>query len=241
MTLPLLTALIIFAAIVISTTFGFGAALVAMPLLTTLLGLQTSAPLFSLVASTSLIGIVLLSWKRIVLGAAWRLLLGTILGIPLGILIIRVIPEPAVVGALGFFLIIFGFYRCLDAPLPKLHHPRWGYGFGFLAGILGGAYNIPGPPAVIYGSTQRWPPTTFQATLQGYFFPTAFIICISRGLAGSWTAQVMSLYVWSLPSILAGIGIGRYLNQRIPAQRFNKLISTLLIALGVMLLWQIIE
>ncbi len=84
---------------------------------------------------------------------------------------------------------------------------------------------------------QRWSPTTFQATLQGYFLPTALTILVSHGLAGSWTAQVISLYVWSIPGIVAGVSIGRYLNQRISTRRFKGLISMLLIALGVMLLW----
>ncbi len=135
MPLPLLIALIIFVAIATSATFGFGFALVSMPLLTAVLGLQTAAPLFNLAGTTAAFCIVLLSWQRIVFGSAWRLFLGTVVGIPLGILLIRVVPEPLVVGGLGIFLILFGIYRWIDAPLPKLHHPRWGYGFGFVAGI----------------------------------------------------------------------------------------------------------
>lgn len=239
MHLPLLIALIMFVAIATSATFGFGSALVGMPLLTAILGLQIAAPLFNLAGTTAAFFIVLLSWKRIVVGAAWRLFLGTIVGIPLGILLIRTVPEPLVVGALGIILTLFGIYRWVDAPLPKLHHPKWGYGFGFIAGILGGAYNTSGPPVVIYGTMERWPPTRFQATIQGYFFPTALTILVSHGLAGSWTDQVLNLYLWSIPSILAGVSIGRYFNQRVSPQRFKSLISMLLIALGIMLLWGI--
>ncbi len=237
MPLPLLIALILFVAIATSATFGFGAALLSMPLLTAVLGLQTAAPLFNLAATTATFCIVLLNWKKIFIGPAWRLFLGTVVGVPLGIVLIRTVPEPLVVGALGILLILFGIYRCTNAPLPKLHYPSWGYGFGFVAGILGGAYNTSGPPVVIYGTMQQWPPTRFQATLQGYFLPTALTILVSHGLAGSWTEQVISLYLWSIPGILAGVGIGRYLNQRISPRRFKHLISMLLIALGIMLLW----
>ena len=234
--LALLTAIIIFGAIAISATFGFGSALISMPLLTALLGLQTATPLFGLVGSTSTLCILLLSWQRVVLGSAWRLMLGTVVGIPLGILLIRLVPESIVVGGLGIFLILFAVYRILNAPLPQLQKASWGYGFGFIAGILGGAYNTNGPPIVVYGAMKRWPPHTFRATLQGYFLPTGLVILMSHGLAGLWTQDVVTLYLWSLPGIFAGVGIGHYLHQRISPERFNGFLSALLIGLGVMLL-----
>ncbi|NET10063.1 MAG: sulfite exporter TauE/SafE family protein, partial [Symploca sp. SIO2B6] len=141
MLLPLCTALIILVATTISATFGFGSALVAMPLLAPLLGIKTAAPFFNLIGSTSTIILVLLNWRQIILRAAWHLFAGTLVGIPLGIFLTRTLPEPLVVGVLGIILILFGLYRYVDAPLPKLRHPGWGYSLGFIAGILGGAYN----------------------------------------------------------------------------------------------------
>lgn len=238
--LALLTALILFGAIALSSTLGFGAALVAMPILTALLGLKTATPLFALVGSTANICIVLLSWDRILLKTAWRLFLGTLLGIPFGIMLIQQLPEPIIVGALGILLILFGFARLLNRPLPTLSQSKWGYGIGFIAGILGGAYNTNGPPVVMYGTMRQWPPTTFRATLHGYFLLAGLVILLSHGLAGLWSEQVLTLYLWSVPGVLVAVGIGQYWNQRLPVERFNRILSAMVLLLGVMLVQRFI-
>jgi uncharacterized membrane protein YfcA len=49
------------------------------------------------------------------------------------------------------------------------------FGCGLLAGILGGAYGINGPPLVIYGAKRRWSAQHFRATLQGYFLIASIV------------------------------------------------------------------
>lgn len=238
--LILLTAFVLFGAIALSSTLGFGAALLAMPILTALLGLKTATPLFALVGSTANICIVLLSWDRILLKTAWRLFLGTLLGIPFGIILIQRLPEPLIVGALGVLLILFGLARLLNRSLPPLNQSRWGYGVGFIAGILGGAYNTNGPPVVMYGTMRQWPPTTFRATLHGYFLPAGLVILLSHAFAGLWSEEVLTLYLWSVPGVLIGVGIGQYWNQRLPVERFNRMLSAMVILLGFMLIQRFI-
>jgi hypothetical protein len=107
---------------------------------------------------------------------------------------------------------------------------------GFIAGILGGAYNTNGPPVVIYGMLRRWDPEKFRATLQGYFLPTGLAILISHGLAGMWTKQVIHLYLYSLPAIIAAVLIGGKVNQLIPKGKFDKIIYGFLVAIGILLI-----
>ena len=51
----------------IRSAVGFGDALIAMPLLTMAVGLQTAAPVFALVAFTSSIAILAGSWRDVVM------------------------------------------------------------------------------------------------------------------------------------------------------------------------------
>jgi len=237
MTDTLLTAAVLFGATLISSTFGFGSALFAMPLLTLVVGIETATPLFGLVGPTIASLIAALSWRQIQLTVTRRLIVATVCGIPLGVWLIRTLPGDWLARGLGVGLIGFGLYRLAQVNLPKLTHPGWAYPFGLVAGILAGAYNTNGPPVVVYGNLCRWPPERFRATLQGYFLPTGLAILISHGLGGLWTPDIFQLYGLSLPLVLVAVGLGQYLNQRLPTERFNQLLSVLLVALGSLMLW----
>ncbi len=236
LTLLMLTLLILFISALIRSTVGFGDALIAMPLLTLVLGVQTATPLVALTAVTIALTIVGSSWRKIDVRTTWRLILASIVGIPLGLLLLKTAPEALVKGFLGILIILFSLYQLTRPALPALNRPNWAYGFGFIAGILGGAYNTNGPPVVIYGALHRWPPVDFRATLQGYFLPTATLIALGHGLAGMWTTEVLQTYALALPFILLAIFMGGRLNARIPANRFEPLLYITLIILGLLLL-----
>ncbi|MEM0978834.1 MAG: sulfite exporter TauE/SafE family protein [Cyanobacteria bacterium P01_H01_bin.58] len=232
----LLTALILFGASLIAATFGFGNALFAMPLLTLFLGLSIATPLSGLVGITIAITVVMRSWQRVDIASAWRLIVATWVGIPIGVLLVKHVPDQVITQALGAVLIGFGIYRLANSRIWQLSSPTWAFPFGFVAGILGGAYNTNGPPVLIYGELRHWSPTQFRATLQSYFFPTGVGIVATHGLAGLWNTQIFVLYGVSLPGILLAIAIGSWLNAHLPVKRFQALLSGLLIGLGV-LLW----
>lgn len=222
----------------ISATFGFGSAIFAMPLLTLTVGLTTALPLFGLMAPTVSGLIILGSWRTIKWTATWRLILATFVGIPLGISIIQIVPSVIVTRLLGSLLIGFGGYRLSQWELPHINATQWALPVGFCAGILGGAYNTPGPPIVIYGNLCRWSPQEFRATLQGYFFPVTLMITVMQGMAGMWTPEIIGLYLLSIPSTLLAIALGAWLNRTLPVQSFQALLSGLVMLLGLMMWWR---
>ncbi|MEM6837949.1 MAG: sulfite exporter TauE/SafE family protein [Cyanobacteria bacterium P01_C01_bin.120] len=231
----LLTALILFGATLVSATFGFGGALFAMPLLTFSLGIPTATPLYGLVGPT-ISGIILLrNWQFVELSSAWRLVLATLAGIPIGVWLVTHVSGTWVTHLLGILLIGFGIYRWFNWELVKLESAWWAMIFGLMAGVFGSAYNTNGPPVIIYGEMRRWSPTELRATLQGYFFPTGLAIIVSHALGGLWHERIFQLYGVSLPGILLAIAIGSWFNQRLPTESFQSLLSGLLILLGVML------
>lgn len=220
----------------IRSALGFGDALVAMPLLAIIVGVQTATPLTAMGATTIAITILIKAWKKVDIKAAWRLVLMTWIGIPVGIYFLQAAPEVIVKSLLGIIITGFGLYNLIAANLPHLVNENWAYLTGFIAGILGGAYNTNGPPVVIYGMLRRWDPAKFRATLQGYFLPTGLAILISHGLAGMWTTQVVQLYLYSIPVIIAAVLIGGKVNQLIPRGKFDKIIYGFLVIIGVLLI-----
>jgi uncharacterized membrane protein YfcA len=230
---------IIFVSTLVRAVFGFGNALIAMPLLAmTSLGMRTATPLVALIAVLLSFAIIVKDWRIIDLKSTWRLLVSSIPGIPLGLLLINGPYEHTGKILLALIIIGFSLYSLLRPRLFTLRQEWTAYPFGFLAGILGGAYNTNGPPVIIYGTIRRWPPDRFRATLQGYFFPSGLIIIAGHGLGGLWTTAVGSHFLLSLPAVLLSMWIGNRLNRVIPQGRFDQYVHLLLILIGAMLFVQ---
>ena len=234
---------IVFVATLLQSAIGFGSALVAMPLLAPLIGFTTATPLVGLCGFT-VGGVVLLMDHRAVdVRSAWRLILASFLGIPVGLVFLTHAPEAAVKAVLGVLLIAYAGYslfvdlRSQRMATTTTQRKKPGnlvtYGLGFISGILGGAYNTNGPPLVIYGTLQGWSPEQFRATLQGAFFFGNILITGGHAAAGLWTREVWTLYLYGLPLVFAAIFLGRAVNARVPRRLFMRLIYVTLVVLGV--------
>lgn len=217
------------------SALGFGDALIAMPLLALVLGMQIATPLVAFGASTIALTILLGEWRSVDIKAAWRLILSSLVGIPIGLFLLKTAPEPVIKGGLGVLLIAFGLLNLINPKLPTFRNEKLAYVFGLVAGVLGGAYNTNGPPVVVYGTLRRWSPDSFRSTLQAYFLPTGGTILISHGLAGLWTPDVLRLYVYALPFIMLAIYLGGRVNKVISSGRFNRIIYVSLVVMGVLL------
>jgi uncharacterized membrane protein YfcA len=217
------------------STLGFGDALIAMPLLAFTIEIKTATPLVALVSLVIGISILLKSWRDVDLESVRRLILASLLGIPFGLFLLTNAPETTVKGILGILLILFGLYNLLSPELPRVERKELAYVAGYIAGVLGGAYNTNGPPVIIYGTLCRWSPARFRASLQGFFLSSIFAV-LGHGLAGLWTPRVLQLFASSLPVVVVAILMGERLNRLIPAGRFDRYIHMALIVMGVLLL-----
>jgi uncharacterized membrane protein YfcA len=131
-------------------------------------------------------------------------------------------------------LVGYGVYNLLTPGVPAVHHEKYAWPFGFLAGVLGGAYNTSGPPVVIYGTLRRWSPDHFRATLQCYFLCTYVATLVSHGVARLLTPVVFELFFWALPGIGLGLYVGGKVHRMIPTPVFSRVIFSLLVVIGVL-------
>jgi len=235
--------LVVFIATLIRSTFGFGEALIAVPLLALTVPLEIAAPLAVLLSVTIAAVVVIQDWRKIHWRSTGWLLLPTFAGIPLGIALLSTTHQRLVKTILALFIIAFSGYFLAGRKPPQLDrdsHP-WMLGCGFFAGILGGAYGMNGPPLVIYGAMRRWSPQHFRATLQGYFLPAGIVSLVGYRFTGLWTSTVTHDYWLSLPVAIPAIFIGRAINHRLRGEAFLKYIHTGLICIGILLLLQAIR
>ena len=234
----LLVVAVIFVATLIRSAFGFGEALVAVPLLALLMPVEEAVPLATLVSITVAGIVVIQDWHKIHVRSAGWLVIATLFGIPLGLWLLTAVPETVVKAILAVVIIGFSSYCLVSRNQFELKNDRWAWLFGFGAGVLGGAYGMNGPPLVIYGSLRHWSPGHFRATLQGYFLPASLLGMCGYWLAGLWKPAVTRHYLWTLPLALAAIFLGRAINQRMRGRSFLRYIHVGLILLGTLLLMQ---
>jgi uncharacterized membrane protein YfcA len=229
---------VIFVATLIRSAFGFGEALVAVPLLALLMPVEVAAPLAVLVSITVAVIVVAQDWHHIHVRSAGWLIVSTLFGIPLGLLLLTMVAEPVVKSILAVVIIAFSTYCLLSRRLVELKNDRLAWLFGFGAGVLGGAYGMNGPPLVVYGALRRWSPEHFRATLQGYFLPASVVGMVGYWLADLWVVDVTRYFLLSLPVALVAIVLGRMVNRRMDSRSFVVYIHGGLIVIGLALLLQ---
>lgn len=231
-----LLALIIFAAILTQSIAGFGVALVAMPMLVTLMQPVAAS---TLLAITSLPMQVIILWRyRHALQARslWRLMVSSVIGIPLGVYALATLDQHVILTALGVVLIAYSLCSLVELKLPLLTMPAWAFGFGFFAGILSGAFNTGGPPFVIYGQCRGWKPDQFKANMQLLLMVNAIIVVIAHLAAGHLTDDVLNHYVVTLPTVFVATAVGFRISERINAVLFRRVVLVLLLMIGIRLL-----
>lgn len=234
---------ILFVATLIRSAFGFGEALIAVPLLAFCLPLRVAAPLAVLVSITVAGIVVVQDWKKIHLQSAGWLVLSSLFGIPLGLVLLTSSHQQAVKAALAVIIVLFAAYSLIGrAPLELRRDSRgWLLACGFFAGVLGGAYGVNGPPLVVYGTMRRWSAQHFRATLQGYFLPASLVGMGGYWLAGLWTPTVTNYYLFSLPVTILAVFLGRVINHRLHGETFFKYVYVGLAGIGALLLVQAIS
>jgi uncharacterized membrane protein YfcA len=231
---------VIFVATFVRSAFGFGEALVAVPLLALYLPIKVAAPLAVLISITIAAVVVAQDWRKIHFRSTGWLFASTLLGIPLGLLLLTSTHQRAVRVVLAVVILAFSLYSLVGRRPPELKRdsPVWLFICGFCAGVLGGAYGMNGPPLVIYGAMRRWSAQHFRATLQGYFLPASFVGMASFWVGGLWTRTVSYYYLLCLPMLLPAIWLGRIVNHRMHGDGFLRYVYLGLMAIAVLLLFQ---
>jgi uncharacterized membrane protein YfcA len=229
---------ILFAATLVRSAFGFGEALLSVPLLALLMPVEVAAPIAVLVSVVVALVVVVRDWRHVHLGSAGRLVAATLFGTPVGLLLLTRAPEAAVKAGLGAVIVVFSAYSLWTRSAARLRSDRSAWAFGFAAGVLGGAYGMNGPPLAVYGALRGWTPDRFRATLQGYFLPASLAGLVGYWAIGLMTPTVANTFVVSLPAVAAGFLVGRAAARRLPGPAFLRCVHGGLIAVGAVLLWQ---
>ena len=223
------------------TVFGFGEALVTMPLLALMaFDLQTSTALIGALGLIVAVPVALKYRQHIDLATLKRLVIGSILGIPVGILIIKLGSPQIIMKVLGSFIVIYGVYNLYALKRQRTSHLKIGdkydYLAGIVSGILGASFNSHGVPIVVYGTAKKWDADKLRGILQGHFVCVGSLVVLSQLASGMWNIEVVKLLAMIIPLLLIVIPLGNWINSKIDSQHFTKYVYMVLIIFGLILL-----
>jgi uncharacterized membrane protein YfcA len=232
------TALIIaavFAAAFLQSLSGFGFAVIIMPLITFIVGLQVAAPMVAL-AGLTVYAINVVRYRRAInYRETLRLGIASALGVPLGTWVLINLDETVVMRIMGLLLIAYAIYALVGPTTSWVLSRYWVYPAGFFSGCLAGAYNTPGPPVIVYGSLRQWPRDEFRGVLQAIFFLNGMLVVGSHLLAQRITVDVLVLYVCALPALALGIAVGSRVDRFVNRHWFRTLVAVMILGLGLAL------
>ncbi|MEM9265598.1 MAG: sulfite exporter TauE/SafE family protein [Cyanobacteria bacterium P01_F01_bin.13] len=228
--------LIVGLASLVQSLTGFGFALVAVSLLPLFMELQ---PAVTLVIAVGLIGNVVLwwyhrdsfEWSRIV-----HLVAAALMTIPIGVVGLKYVPEHLALQMLGMLVLVYVVYSWLQLSLPELDGRPWAYAFGAASGVLTGAFNISGPPIVIYANCKQWSPQQFKGNLPGVFCVLSLVAIATHLWLGDFDADLLTQIGYASPFFVVGLGLGIWLSSYINASVFRQIVLVLMGVLGLKLL-----
>ena len=158
------------------------------------------------------------------------------LGIPIGFLALDYIPTALMLIGLGVTIVIYSLYSLVSPVVPVVRSKLWAYGAGFLSGILLGSFNLPGPPIILYGSSQRWSQEKFKGNLTSFFWVSVAIVVLGHGFGNRISEEIIRQFLIAIPSLMSGLFLGVVLAKKFDPNIFRKVITVLLAIIGVRLI-----
>ena len=215
---------------------GFGNALVAMAFLPYFMPPATAIAVLTIYTIVFAIAIFVPVRHHLAPRGVAYLLVGTVVGTPLGVWILVTVSASTLNRIIGATLVVVVLLEWVGVYPERLTGRRWSIGAGLFAGVAGGAVGMPGPPVVVYSTTQGWSAQTIKANLQVFFFVNQAVI-----LAGYWWAGLLTREVWRLSASFAlpaaaGTALGILLFTRVDHARFRQVVFAVLLVSGIILL-----
>ena len=229
-------ALVMAAASLVLGLAGFGNALVAMAFLPYFMPAATAIAVLTVYTIVFALAIFVPVRRHLTPRGVTYLLVGTVLGTPLGVWIIVTCSAAILNRTIGGVLVVVVLLEWAGVYPERLPGRRWAVGAGLVAGMTGGAVGMPGPPVVLYSTTQGWSRQSIKANLQVFFFVNQVVI-----LVGYWWAGLLNHDVWRLSASFAlpaaaGTALGMLLFNRVDHARFRQVVFAVLLVSGIILL-----
>lgn len=215
------------AASAVQVVAGFGFSLFAVPLLSFPLDPKTAVVVAGTAGLLSSGTNAWREWEHRDRGVVHRMVAGALVGSPIGLALLTVIPARGLRVALAVAVACFvvlnlrGFR--LDAAGPRID-----VGAGVVSGTLNTMLSTNGPPLVAVLHARHLPPQVFRATLSVVFAVSSIVAIALYAVAGRYDPDAWWGVLVSVPAIALGQLAGARGRDRVEQARFRTFVTVLL-------------
>jgi hypothetical protein len=217
---------------------GFGANLVALPLLAHVMSLRFAVPMLLVL---DLLSAALLSARHRPLidrGELKRLAPTLLVGMGLGLVVLEQASERWLLAVLGLFVGGFALWSLFGRIDPRPVSSRWAWPAGLAGGVFSSMFGTGGPVYTLYLVRRIADNARLRATIGALILGSALVRLVLFAGSG-FLAQpgLAQLAAWGVPCALVGYAIGSRLHAQLPQAQVRRGIWMLLLvsALSVLL------
>ena len=230
----------IFAAYVIRGMSGFGAGLIAAPMLAFVLPLAVVIPTTGLLVIVLFLVITVRDRREVIWPELKRLAPPTVVGVACGVVLFGFLDNHLMLIMLGGFLVVYALYMtAVDVfGLPQFHFSeRWAWPLGFSGAFVDTMFGGGGGTlVVIYMHARGLGRPQFRATLAMLWFIELVVRIAGYAIEGYYTIRVLTLVAMLVPVMWLGTWVGEHLGNRVSPLTFSRILAVLLLLSGISLL-----
>lgn len=169
--------------------------------------------------------------------AIWPLVLGTTIGVPIGVILLNYIDPVYLRLGVGVLLVLYAIYSLArPAFKPMTIGAASDIGIGIVNGLVGGLTGLGGVVSTISCQWRGWKRDAQRAVFQPVLFAAFVVISISMAVTGAFTTETLKLYGLGLPFLLVGLWSGFRLYGKIDDEMFRKVVLILILFAGLSLI-----
>jgi uncharacterized membrane protein YfcA len=216
---------------------GFGFALLAMPLLSVVIGPTPALATVSLVSIVNSGATALTARHEADRRSVKRQSIAAFFGMPLGLVVLESVPERGMQALIAVSVALAATALALHFRLPHVG-ARTEAVAGFTSGALATSTGTSGPPIVICLQSRALPAATVRATLASQFLATGWVSVVLLALRGHIDRDDVELAVLAIPVLLVSWQVGAHSFRRISQDRYDAIVVALLLGAATVAMFQ---
>lgn len=238
----LATALIVLLAYSVYGLTGFGAAIVAIPLMAHFYPLRFAVPMMLVFDLCAGLMFGLRDRKQASRAELQWLAPFVLLGMAIGIVLLIKVNERWLLMVLGAFVLLYALRSLLSKSSPKPISKRWAVPAGIFGGSLTSMFGTGGPLYVMYLAGRVSDKNMLRASIGILIFSTALVrLGLFTGSGFYAQPSLLSLALVMAPLAFLGYWLGSRLHTQLSPQSASRAVWLLLIFGGASLLWRSIQ
>jgi len=216
-----------------ATGIGFG--VIAGPVLLMVLNSATAIQISILLSFLIAAVLVPSLWRHLDRLLLVRLLAGSLVGIPLGLVVflnIGIDVLKLLAGGVVLFTLVFALraHRALKAPVSLVRGRIEQLSLGVASGVMSGSLAMPGPIPAAWMSARAYTKETVRATILAMFLFSYMAALALQALLAGITRETLWQGTILAPATLIGVFIGRLLAARLTERIFRWVLILVLAA-----------